>query len=163
MPVSPANRTVAAVAVVSASALGLALTSQVGFNLWPCDLCYLQRAPYAATFAVGLLALMPAVDTASKRTAVLLCAALFALNAGFGVYHVGVEQHWWQSACTGGNLDLSAADLMAAVQRPGQPMCDEIAFSFLGVSMAGYNVIFCLIFAAGCLFAARREAWWRSP
>lgn len=153
------------VAAVSAGALAAAYVAQYGFNLWPCQLCLYQRLPYAATLALGLLALMPAVDGPSKRRVLLLCAALFAVNAVIAFFHVGVEEKWWAgpSGCVGGSQDFSAADLLAAVSQPGRTGCEEAAFRFLGLSMAGYNVIVCAILARAGLWAARRKAWWTTP
>jgi disulfide bond formation protein DsbB len=154
-----------ALAVVSAGALGLALISQYGFDLWPCELCYYQRAPYAGTLALGLLGLMPAVDGPSRRLIVAIAAGLFVLNAGIAGYHVGVEQRWWEgpSACQGQILDLSPADLLAAVNQPGRTGCEDVAFSVLGISMAGYNALASAALAAACAWAWRRRAMWTQP
>jgi disulfide bond formation protein DsbB len=149
-------------ATAAAGALGLAMISQYGFDLWPCLLCYYQRVPYGAVLALALLGLMPAVDAPSRRLIVALCAALLVLNAGIAFYHVGVEEKWWQgpSECVGGGADFSAADLMAAVNQPGRTGCEEAAFRLLGVSMAGYNVLACALLAAAAAWAATRAPWW---
>ncbi|MDX2224010.1 MAG: disulfide bond formation protein B [Rhodospirillaceae bacterium] len=152
----------AAMAAASAGALGLALISQYGFDLWPCELCYYQRAPYAGTLALGVLGLMPAVDGPSRRLIVAIAGGLFLLNAGIAGYHVGVEQRWWDgpSACKGQILDLTPADLLAAVSQPGRTGCEDAAFTFLGVSMAGYNALACMILAGACGWAWRRTSMW---
>jgi disulfide bond formation protein DsbB len=150
------------IAVVSAGALGLALISQYGFGLWPCLLCYYQRAPYGAALALALLALMPAVDAPSRRWVVGLCAALFALNAGIAFFHVGVEEKWWRgpAECIGGAKDFSPGDLLAAVTQAGRTGCEDAAFRLFGVSMAGYNVLACAVLAGFYAWAAARPSSW---
>ncbi|MDX2142155.1 MAG: disulfide bond formation protein B [Rhodospirillaceae bacterium] len=153
---------VLSIAVASAGALGLALVSQYGFDLWPCLLCYYQRAPYGAALVLALLALMPAVDAPSRRLIVGLCAVLFALNAGIAFYHVGVEEKWWlgPAECIGQAQDFSPDDLLAAVNQAGRTGCEEAAFRFIGISMAGYNVIACALLAAFYAWAVARKDWW---
>jgi disulfide bond formation protein DsbB len=150
------------IAAASAGALGLALVSQYGFDLWPCLLCYYQRLPYGAALALAVLGLMPAVDAPSRRWLVGLCALLFALNAGIAFYHVGVEEKWWlgPAECIGGGQDFSTSDLLAAVDQPGRTGCEEAAVRVLGISMAGYNVLAGVLLAAACAWAASRPSWW---
>ena len=153
---------VGTVTAVSAAALGLALIAQYGFRLAPCELCTTQRLPYLAILVLGLLALMPAVPPSARRQVVLLCGALFALNAGVACYHAGVEYGWWQgpTACTGGIGNVSLSDVMAALNRPGTVSCAEPALFVLGVSMAGANFMACILFALACLWAAKQPHAW---
>lgn len=154
----------ALVTVGAAGILAVVYTAQYGFGLAPCSLCYVQRVPYFAVLIMGALSLMPAIDAATRRVVLFHLAGLFVLNAGFGVYHAGVEFHWWQGpiACTGSGV-ASLDDIAAALTKPGPPACDQPAFLFLGISMAGYNVIAALMLAAASLAAALRTAWWPKP
>jgi disulfide bond formation protein DsbB len=151
----------AAIALFSALALGLALIAQYGFDMMPCELCLAQRLAYGATLFLAVPALMPAVPPAARRQVVLLCAALFAVNAGLAAYHAGVEYGWWQgpTACTGATPSGNPGDLLAALNRPGRVACDQAAFRLFGVSMAGGNVIVCTLAALGCLRAAAKPRW----
>jgi disulfide bond formation protein DsbB len=78
-----------------------------------------------------------------------------------GAYHVGVEQGWWAglAACSAGpgigGLSLEAL-LDPTVPVAAAPRCDEIAFSFAGLSMAGWNAVLSAGLAALWLAAARR-------
>src|SRR3954464_4368737 len=89
------------VLAVSAAVLGAALLSQYWAGLAPCELCLLQRWPWAAAIFVALLALGSGSRAAMPWVALLL-AAVFALSVAFAFYHVGVEQHWFAgpTACT---------------------------------------------------------------
>jgi disulfide bond formation protein DsbB len=152
----------ATLVVCSGGALALALTAQYGFDLWPCVVCYWQRVPYWLILFAGLMALMPVVDASARRQVLWVCAGLFAVNAGLGAYHVGIEERWWKgpAECAGQVRDYSTEDLLSALNQPGRLGCEEAAFRLFGLSMAGYNVIFCLILALISAWAARQPQWW---
>jgi len=154
--------TMALVAAASFGALGLAYIAQYGFALWPCNLCWGQRVPYALALVFALISLTPAVDAPTRRVVAFHCAGLFLFNAGLAFYHVGVEQKWWEgpAECVGRPMNYSINDLAAALTQTGRTGCDEIAFQLFGISMAGYNVIAGLILAAGLTWAATRRGWW---
>jgi disulfide bond formation protein DsbB len=164
-PNSGGDKGIAATAAVTASAAAILATvyvAQYGFDLWPCSLCYMQRVPYVAVVVLGGLSLMPAVDARSRRVVLFHLVGLFALAAALGLYHVGVEMGWWlgPAACTGGARTFSIQDLGASLAQPGGPTCEEPAFVFMGISLAGYNMIAGLALAAISLAAALRKAWW---
>src|SRR5579863_4144489 len=91
----------AAVLLASAAVLGTALLSQYWGGLRPCELCLLQRWPWAAAIAIALAALLAGGRGALPWLALAL-AAVFAVSVGLAFYHVGVEQHWFAgpTACT---------------------------------------------------------------
>lgn len=138
----------------SVALLGGAFAFQYIGGLAPCQLCLWQRWPHAAAIAIGLVALL----TGWRGLAWLGALAALA-TAGIGIFHVGVEQLWWEglASCTAGSIEgISAADLLdpskdvAAVVR-----CDEIAWQMLGVSMAGWNAILSVVLAGIWVKAAR--------
>lgn len=160
-----AERGKAAIAAVTLAAAGILATvyvAQYGFDLWPCSLCYVQRVPYFFVAVFGAMALMPALDGATRRIIMFHLVGLFVLAAGFALYHVGVEAKWWPGpdTCTGIRPADSLVDVLAGMSKPGQPNCDEVAFAVMGISLAGYNVIAALALAAGSLAAALRKDWW---
>ncbi len=150
------------IASASVLILGAALVAQYGFGLMPCELCYAQRPPYALTFMLALLAMMPAVDPEQRRIVVLLCAAIFAVDAGIAGYHAGVEWKWWQgpTACTGNGAKIDFDNLAAALQKPAFVACDQPAVRVLGVSMAGYNFIAATVLTIAAAWAGTRFPWW---
>ncbi|HMA51430.1 MAG TPA: disulfide bond formation protein B, partial [Magnetospirillaceae bacterium] len=89
-----------------------------------------------------------------------LCFLAFAADAGIALYHVGVEQHWWAGpqACTAGSGTVtSVEDLAAMLSKPVDiPQCDKPAWLLAGISMAGYNLLACLIMSVYCALSARR-------
>lgn len=132
--------------VASLLILGTALAFQYIGGLKPCVLCLWQRYPYAIVIGlagIGIgLARVPGVAAGVFAALAGLIAIAFAVDAGIAAFHVGVEQHWWQgtSGCTGTTgAALTAADLARQLKATPVVRCDEVAWSFLGISMAGYN------------------------
>ena len=87
--------------------------------------------------------------------------ALAALtSAGIGVFHVGVEQKWWEglASCTAGSIQgISTADLLnPSVDVAAVVRCDAIAWQMFGLSMAGWNVVISVALALIWIWAARR-------
>jgi disulfide bond formation protein DsbB len=139
----------------SIALLGGAFAFQYIGGLAPCQLCLWQRWPHAAAILIGVLAL------ATGWRGLLWLGALAALTtAGIGVFHVGVEQGWWEglATCTAGSISgLSTADLLNPAADVAAPVrCDAIAWQLLGISMAGWNVIVSLGLAAVWMLAARK-------
>lgn len=81
--------------------------------------------------------------------AILALAALG--NAGLGTYHSGVEWGLWKGPtdCSGPVVNLgSAGDLLSRLDTVKVVRCDEVQWRFLGLSLAGYNVLISLSMAA---------------
>lgn len=125
--------------------LGGAFAFQYVGGLAPCEMCIWQRWPHGIAIVLALAAL---ASPPRWKIGLLLLAALSVLTtAGIGVFHVGVEQHWWQgpAACTA--TDLGAGDFLANVMAIPVVQCDRVAWSLAGISMAGYNAIFSVLIA----------------
>ena len=144
----------------SAAALGVALIAQFGFGLEPCHLCTIQRMPYLFAILVAAMASTEVHHDRGRAFLLGFLAAIFAANIGIAFFHVGVESHWWESACSGGEtLSTSAGGLLAklALGKP-PPACDSVPFALFGVSIAGMNLIGSAALAGYAGWAARR-AW----
>jgi disulfide bond formation protein DsbB len=140
---------------------------QFGLGLKPCPLCLEQRYPYYFAIPLAVLVLMGESVGSSRK---VLIAALVAIaagmvwNAGLGAYHAGIEWKLWTGPrdCSG-TLDSlgSAADLLNQLETISVVRCDEAAWRFLGISLAGYNVLISLALAAvaawGALAALRQK------
>lgn len=144
--------------LASLAALGAALVAQYGFGLEPCHLCTLQRMPYAFAALVAMAAAAEGRDARQRGWLLGLCALAFSSDAAIAFFHVGVEQHWWESACSGGeSLSSSAGGLLAKLkQGKAEPACDSVPFALFGISLAGLNLILSLLLTAGAALAARQ-------
>ena len=108
-------------------------------GLVPCEMCWWQR--YALMVALALAGLGWLLG---RNRALLVLAALAVLvNAGIGVFHAGVEQHWWQgiTACAAAPASGSTADVMAEIFAQPLVRCDAIPWSLFGLSMAAWNAL----------------------
>ncbi len=154
-----------AIAVAGAAAILGAWVFQYGLGLKPCPLCLEQR--YAYYFAIPLAVMVALGDQVGASRKVLLVAlvaiALGMLwNAGLGVYHSGVEWKWWPGPqeCSGALDDLgSAGSLVDRLRSISVVRCDEAAWRFLGLSLAGYNALISVLLAAIAAWGAAME--WR--
>lgn len=130
----------------------------------PCVLCLRQREVYwvAGGVALGglLLTGLTLKDARWRGALNLILGLIFLVSAGVAAYHAGVEWKFWPgpAACAPGGAvtaeDMGALLSGAAVEMPA---CDKAAWVFLGLSMAGWNVLASLALATLSLAAARRD------
>jgi disulfide bond formation protein DsbB len=161
--------TAAATVVIVAGAATIlgAWFFQYVLGLKPCPLCLEQRYPYY--FAIPLAVLILLGESVGSRRKVLIAAlAAIALgmlwNAVLGTYHSGVEWKLWAGPrdCSGSLESLgNAGTLLDDLDKISVVRCDEAAWRFLGISLAGYNVLISLALAAvagwGALTAWRQR------
>src|ERR1700682_3347584 len=161
---NPALTAALAIAIIAAATLAGAWFFQLVLDIRPCPLCLEQRYAYYLAIPLGALVAFAAAKDAPR--AVLLAGlgilALAALaNAGLGAYHAGVEWKFWQGPtdCTGPIGDLgSAGSLLERLDSVKVIRCDEVQWRFLGLSLAGYNVLISLLMAAIAAWGAVRSA-----
>jgi disulfide bond formation protein DsbB len=163
---NPALLAALAIALVGLATLAGAWFFQLVLDIRPCPLCLEQRFAYYLAVPLAALAAVLAARPAPRHLlmaafVILLAAALG--NAYLGGYHAGVEWKFWQGPtdCTGPILDLgSAGNLLQRLDTVKVIRCDEVQWRFLGLSLAGYNVLISLLMAAlalwGFVAAAKR-------
>jgi disulfide bond formation protein DsbB len=163
-PVAASAVTVAAVGI--AAILG-AYFFQYVIGLKPCPLCLEQRIAYYVAIPLAAMILL-GVSVGSSRKVLLLAMIAIAVamlyNTGLGIYHSGVEWHWWQGPqdCSGATPDFSAGgSLLEQINKTRVVRCDEAAWRFLGLSLAGYNVLVSLFLAAVAAWGATGA--WKMP
>ena len=151
---NPALTAALAITAVAAATLAGAWFIQLVLDIRPCPLCLEQRYAYYLMIPLGALIAIAAARDARPTVllaglAILAAAALG--NAWLGTYHAGVEWHLWQGPtdCTGpvGNLG-SAGNLLERLDTVKVVRCDEVQWKFLGLSLAGYDVLISLAMSA---------------
>jgi disulfide bond formation protein DsbB len=161
---------VAAAALVAAAAAATILGAyffQYVLKLPPCPLCLDQRIAYYVSIPLAIVLAVAAARAAPRALlaagfAIIVLAMVF--NAGLALFHAGVEWKWWPGPleCSGPIDDLGAGgDLLSQLQAISLVRCDEAAWRFLGLSLAGYNVLISLALAAVAAWGAVRS--WRAP
>ena len=136
--------------LVPVGLLGGALGSQYLGGLQPCEMCYWQRWPHGAAIVLAALAFTGAAGSQRSRSLTLLAAAAIAISGAIGVYHAGVELKIFEgvTSCTTTASAASTAELLEQLMRVPLVRCDQVQWSFLGISMAGWNAIISLTAAA---------------
>jgi disulfide bond formation protein DsbB len=137
-------------ALASAALLLGAFALQYLAGLAPCHLCVLQRWPYVALIALGLIGWRW-----RPRVALVVAALVLLGSAGLAAYHVGIEQGWWAlpTSCIAGGTAATVEDLKRMLAE-APPACDQVRFAFLGLTLAGWNFVVSLLLAAFTLASA---------
>ncbi|KFG67690.1 disulfide bond formation protein B [Microvirga sp. BSC39] len=143
-----------AIALAAAATIGGALVFEHVFGYVPCKLCLIQRTPYYIAIPLGIVAAL--LPPRWSRAGLWLLALIFIVSAGLGAYHSGVEWGLFAgpSDCGGGAGQGAGnvGDFLNQLQNTRVVSCTEAAWRFLGLSLAGWNVLISLALAA---FAAR--------
>ena len=141
--------------LVPATALAVAFGSQYLGGLVPCQMCWYQRYAHMAALALAVLAFL-----VPGRALVWLAALAIAVSGALGVYHAGVELHYFPglTECTSTvSANLSTDDFLKAIMNAPMVRCDDIQWSFLGISMAGWNAILSLASALVILWLSLKR------
>jgi disulfide bond formation protein DsbB len=161
--------TVAALVVFAGSAATIlgAWYFQYVRGLPPCPLCLEESLPYHIVIPLSLLLAIAAMVRAPRAliaVGFLAIVAAMLVSAALGAYHAGVEWLWWPGPtdCSGPISDFSVkGPLLDQLKSIHIVRCDEAAWRFLGLSLAGYNVLVSLALAAVAAFgliASRNES-----
>ncbi|UEM13950.1 disulfide bond formation protein B [Bradyrhizobium barranii subsp. barranii] len=152
------------VTLIAAATIAGAWFFQLVLEILPCPLCLEQRYAYYLAIPVGVLTAL-AARSGAPRPLLLAGLAILALaalaNAGLGTYHSGVEWGFWKGPtdCSGPVINLgNAADLLSKLDTVKVVRCDEVQWRFLGLSLAGYNVLISLLMAAIAAWGFLRTA-----
>jgi disulfide bond formation protein DsbB len=135
---------------IASFSLAFAFVSEYVFDLTPCILCIYQRMPY---FALIFLALGILTMSYYKRSTYIfqktICIIWF-FSSLLALYHVGVEQHVFPmpTECSHPpslSRASSSEELQRLIYNRIAVRCDVPAWTFLGVSMAGWNALWSLL------------------
>ncbi|HET7382699.1 MAG TPA: disulfide bond formation protein B [Pseudolabrys sp.] len=119
----------------------------------PCPLCLDQRNAFYVGVPLAALLWLGANHGASSKVMIAgfaVIAAVMLWNTGLSVYHAGVEWKFWPGPadCSGPINSLgSASNMLKQLDYIRIVRCDEAAWRFLGISLAGYDVLVSLFLA----------------
>ena len=144
---------------VPAALLAGAYGSEIWGGLYPCEMCWWQRYAHFAGLGFALLALLLAQMPDRGRSFVWLAALAILTSGGIGAYHAGVEADIFEgfTQCTSTNPGASVDDLLKSILDAPLIRCDEVQWSFLGISMAGWNAILSILGALFILWLSLRR------
>ena len=150
--------------LASLGMLGAAHLFERVFLLDPCPLCLKQREVYWAVAAMALTGLGLSSMRPTRRflpALNILIALVFLVGAVVALYHVGVE-NGWLTAPSGCAAGASREEIISAPINLDAPVatasCTDVAWQFLGLSMAAWNAIVSVGLAGLSLLAARGTA-----
>lgn len=130
--------------IVPALLVGGAFAFQYLGHLYPCEMCWWQRYPHIVAVLLALFAFV-APERRFRRPLVFFAAVSIFASGAIGVFHAGVEYHWWQgiTECTstmaghGGSVN----DMLARIMKAPVVRCDVPQWTLFGISLAGYNAL----------------------
>jgi len=147
--------------ITSAAMLAIAHGFETFGHMAPCTLCLRQREVYWVALVLAgsgvIVSHVPRLERFTRLFGAVL-ALVFLVGMGTAIYHAGAEWKWWPgpTTCSGTNALVSAAALADLLHgaKIAAPRCDEAAWRFLGLSMAGWNVLISLKLAIWSLLFA---------
>lgn len=130
--------------IVPAALFAGALGFQYLGGLYPCEMCWWQRYPHIVAILLALFAFV--FPDRRFRKALVAFAGISIIASGvIGVYHAGVEYHWWEgiTACgsTMSGHGGSAGDMLARIMKAPVVRCDVPQWTLFGISLAGFNAL----------------------
>ncbi len=153
--IAPDTRLKSAVLVGAAAAATLAgAWIFQGFGIVPCDLCLKERIAYYGAVPLAAIVAYAATGRAHGVVAAGLIglALIFAVNAGLGVYHSGVEWALWKGPedCTGSIAAApKVADFLKELEHTkSRALRRTIQICVFGLSLANWNVVISAALAA---------------
>ena len=151
----------AAVALIGLATIGGFFFFQYVLGFPPCPLCLEQRNAYYVSVPLAALLWLGSQYGASPKVLVAgfaVIAAVMLWNTGLSAYHAGVEWKFWPGPqdCSGPIDNFGAAkDLLKTLGKISVVRCDQAAWRFLGLSLAGWDVLVSLALAAIAGWGAR--------
>lgn len=124
--------------IIPAALIAGALGSQYLGGLTPCEMCLWQRWPHYAAIGIAVLAF-----AIPQRALVWLAALAILISGGIGIFHAGVEYHWWEglTQCSQVPGSGGSGNILADIMKTPLVRCDQAQWSLFGISLAGYNAI----------------------
>ena len=128
------------VLITSVIAISIALIAEYFFEILPCKMCLYQRYPYYFIIIFSLIYLF------TKKTPLAwyywIINFSFIIGLFISLWHVGIEQKILPGLSGCSNIiekTSSLKNLKEQIINQNIINCNEITWSFMGISMATYN------------------------
>ncbi len=137
---------------------------QYVLGLAPCTMCYWQRVPHWVVIILAIISIIPLLplkQIVKPRLFLGVMMAVLIIGAGIAAWHVGVELKILPgpTACSSGGLfDGDPSDILDRVLSAPVVRCDEPAWTFLSISMAGWNGLISIAMAAAAALTYRTKS-----
>ena len=132
--------------IISFISISSALVAEYFFNLQPCELCLKQRHPYYLILICLVLIFLLKNLNRVWLYIVIQFATVYGLF--YSIWHIGVENKILKgpAGCSAMlTSSESASDLKAQILSKQVISCDEVIWSFFGISAASINTLVLLV------------------
>jgi len=133
--------------IISILALTSAYFIEYFLGYQPCNLCLLERIPYALSIIIILVSYTIRFN---DKYVLLVLIVIFILSALLSIYHFGIEQELIEESfvcSTKDNLNLNKEQLLQELQKMNIS-CKNVAFTIFGLSLTTYNILLSVIISA---------------
>jgi len=133
------------IGILSITAITSALIAEYFFNLEPCSMCLKQRHPYYFILIIFLLFFV--IHKFSRIWFYLGVQLASIYGLFYSIWHVGIEQKLLPgpSGCSGGlKSSDSAKNLKEQILEKNVINCEDVIWSFFGISAATINTLILL-------------------
>ena len=146
--------------ILSLLAISSALIAEYSFDLEPCSMCLKQRHPYYFILAIFILF---GIILPLRRIWFYLGVQLACIYGLFySIWHVGIEKKILPgpTSCSGElNFNNSAENLKEQIMAKAVINCEDVIWSFIGVSAATINtLLLLLIFIVNAIYLKKYYA-----
>ena len=130
--------------VISIIALFFAFIVEYILGHQPCNLCLLERVPYALSI---LTIIFYSKKNFKKKNLSIILAIFFIIGAFLSIYHLGIEQGIFKESfvCSASDdLNLNKEQLLQQLQKMSIS-CKNVTFRIFGFSLTTYNLVLSII------------------
>ncbi len=112
----------------------------------PCNLCLIERIPYALSIMIIIAIFLIKKNT---KFLVLLLILTFIFSLAISLYHFGIEQNFFQESSVCGVKSLAESitkeDLLKQLSEK-TISCKDVTFKIFGLSLTSINIVISLLF-----------------
>ena len=130
--------------ILSIIILTSAFVIEYGFGFRPCNLCIIERIPYAIAIVILFL------NYIFKENQVffsILLILVFSFSVLISVYHFSIEQGFIDESaiCKSENLNLITKEDILKSLKEARVSCKDVAFKIFGLSLTTYNIFISIL------------------
>jgi disulfide bond formation protein DsbB len=128
------------ITLVSLASLSFAYIAQYGYGVNPCPMCYYERYIYWFIAVIGCIGY---TFPHFSKLMMKFIGITLVVGVGVGVYHLGIENHWWPApaVCTGVPLADSPEQFLANLKQQAPARCTEIGWRIFNISATIWNLV----------------------
>ena len=130
---------------ISSISIISALFIEYALGYQPCNLCLIQRIPYALCI---ILIFLNYFQKKNEKFIILLLILTFSFSTLISFYHFGIEQGFFEESTFCGLKDasriLSKEEILKQLQTKSIS-CKDVTFRIFGFSLTTFNIIISLI------------------